>query len=122
MGLFSRRETGQHYEQLAADYLSRQGLRLLDKNFHSRSGELDLIMQDGPCLVFIEVKYRKNQNHGHAAEAVTFHKQARLIKTANWWMLKRGYHAESADFRFDVIAIHQHGQHIEWIKNAITQG
>ncbi len=122
MGLFSHRETGQHYEQLAAEYLSRQGLKILEQNFHARSGELDLIMQDGACLVFIEVKYRKNQHHGHAAETVTPRKQARLIKTANWWMLKRGCHIENTDFRFDVVAIHQHGQHIEWIKNAITQG
>ena len=122
MGLFSRRETGQQYEQLAADYLSRQGLQFLEKNFHTRCGELDLIMREGTCLVFVEVKYRKNQTHGHAAESITHQKKARLIKTANWWMLKHGFNAESTRFRFDVVAIHHYGQHIEWIKNAITQG
>ncbi|SUP51259.1 endonuclease distantly-like archaeal Holliday junction resolvase [Vibrio metschnikovii] len=75
MGLFSRRNTGLHYEQVAADYLSRHALRLLEKNFTTRVGEIDLVMRDGSCLVFVEVKYRKNQSYGHAAEMVTSHKK-----------------------------------------------
>lgn len=122
IALFSRRNTGLHYEQVAADYLSRHALRLLEKNFTTRVGEIDLVMRDGSCLVFVEVKYRKNQSYGHAAEMVTSHKKTRLIKAANWWMLKHGLSVDNTDFRFDVVAIHDNGQHIEWIKNAITQG
>ncbi len=122
MGLFNQRRAGQHYETMAADYLTRHQLQLIEKNFTTRAGEIDLIMRHGSCLVFVEVKYRKNQAYGHAAEMVTTSKKSRLIKAANWWMLKRGLNADTTDFRFDVVAIHQNGLDIEWIKNAITQG
>ncbi|MBF9001519.1 MULTISPECIES: YraN family protein [Vibrio] len=124
MGLFNRRKTGSHYEQLAANYLSRQGLTLIEKNFTIRGGEIDLIMQDGlsQTLVFVEVKYRQNQRHGHAAETVTRSKQRHLIRTATLWMKKQHLNIDATDFRFDVVAIHDSGHHIEWIKNAITEG
>ncbi|MBY7783625.1 YraN family protein [Vibrio fluvialis] len=122
MGLFSRRLTGQHYETTAAEYLRRRGLFLIEQNFQIRGGELDLIMRENQTLVFVEVKYRQNQRHGHAAEMVTRQKQARLIKAANWWMLKQGLSADNTDFRFDVVAIHDEGRQIDWIKNAITEG
>jgi len=118
----SQRSKGQFFEQTAADYLHRRGLRLIEKNFLAKGGELDLVMQDGASIVFVEVKYRTTQSHGHAAETVTRQKQQRLIKAANWWMLKQGLNTNSTDFRFDVIAIHDNGHHIEWIKNAITEG
>ena len=79
-------------------------------------------MQDGQSIVFVEVRYRKNQNYGHAAETVTFTKQQRLIKAANLWLLKQGLSIHSTDIRFDLVAIHQNGKQVEWIKNAITQG
>ncbi len=120
--MLNLRSKGQHFELQAADYLRRQGLQLVEKNFLARGGEIDLVMRDGSCIVFVEVKYRKNQNHGHAAESVTRQKQHRLIKAANWWMLKQRLNAEATDFRFDVVAIHNNGNHIEWIKNAITEG
>ncbi len=118
----SQRSKGQFYEQTAADYLQRRGLKLIEKNFISKGGELDLVMQEGSSIIFVEVKYRKTQSYGHAAETVTRQKQLRLIKAANWWMLKRGLNTDATDFRFDVIAIHHDGHHIEWIKNAITEG
>ena len=118
----NKRSKGQLYEQKAAEYLRCHGLHLIGNNFVAKTGELDLIMRDGNCIVFVEVKYRKSQSYGHAAETVTWQKQQRLIKAANWWMLKNGLNADSTDFRFDVVAIHNNGQHIEWIKNAITEG
>ncbi len=118
----SLRSKGQHYEQMAAEFLRRQGLKLIEKNFLTRGGELDLVMQEGTCTVFVEVKYRNSQNYGHAAECVTKQKQQRLIKAANWWMLKKGLNADSINFRFDVVAIHGDSNHVEWIKNAITEG
>ncbi len=120
--ILNLRSKGQQYEQMAATFLRRQGLSLIEMNFLARGGELDLIMRDGSSIVFVEVKYRSNQYHGHAAESVTKQKQRRLIKTANWWMLKQGLNIEATDFRFDVVAIHNNGNHIDWIKNAITEG
>lgn len=122
MGLFNRRKTGLFYEQQAADYLIRQGLILVEKNFVIRGGELDLVMRDKQTLVFVEVKYRDNPRHGHAAEMVTKQKQKRLIRSAMIWMKKQHLNVHNTDFRFDVVAIQDSGRHIEWIKNAITEG
>ncbi|WP_394248869.1 YraN family protein [Vibrio profundi] len=122
MALFSRRKIGNHYEELANKYLVRQGFSLIEQNFSAKCGEIDLIMRDQNTIVFIEVKYRKHTSYGHAAEMVTSSKILKLIKTANVWLLKQGLSAHSTDFRFDVIAIEQNGDNIEWIKNAITQG
>ncbi|WP_413477965.1 YraN family protein [Vibrio hibernica] len=116
------REVGSHYETLARDYLTRQGYRFIAANFNTRLGEIDLIMKDGHTFVFVEVKYRKHSHYGHAAEMVTYAKSQKLIKTAMIWLQQQRLSAETTQFRFDVIAIHQQGQDINWIKNAITQG
>lgn len=118
----SKRQSGEHYETLAEQYLIRQGLSSIERNFHSKGGELDLIMQEGTTIVFIEVRYRSNQHYGHAAETVTQSKMHKLIKTANVWLMEQGKSAHTTDFRFDLVALHQQGKQIEWIKNAITQG
>jgi len=122
MAAADRRKLGQHYESMAKDYLTRHGLNFVAANFNCKCGELDLIMREHQTLVFVEVKYRNQQHYGHAAEAVTYRKQQKLIKTAQWWLQQQGLSPYSTDFRFDVVAIHQHGSDINWIKNAITQG
>ncbi|MCE0494237.1 YraN family protein [Vibrio salinus] len=122
MKLFnSTRVVGSNYENMALTYLIRQGMKPVARNFNCRGGELDLIMKDKEAFVFIEVKYRKDQYHGHAAEAVTPTKKKRLIKASTVWLLKNNYSLYDTEFRFDVIAIHDEGKHIEWFKNAITQ-
>jgi putative endonuclease len=122
MGLFSRRDKGQHYETVAKIHLEGCGLIIIERNFTTRSGEIDLIMRDGNTFVFVEVRYRESQHYGHAAETISPRKVAKLLKTANYWLCKKGLSVEQTDLRFDVIAIHQQGKQIEWIKNAITQG
>ncbi len=117
----NKRAIGEFYEQAAADYLAGSGLRLIEKNFTCKTGELDLIMQDRQTLVFVEVKYRHDNLHGHAAEMVTPQKARKVIKAAYYWMMKKGYSPYTIDFRFDVIAIHNQGNDIDWYKNAITQ-
>ncbi|MCK6264806.1 YraN family protein [Vibrio sp. ZSDE26] len=122
MGLFSRRDIGQHYETVAKKHLEGCGLTLIERNFTARCGEIDLIMLDGSCVVFVEVRYRESKHFGHAAETISPSKVSKLLKTAHYWLLKRGQSVEQTDLRFDVIAIHEKGAQIEWIKNAITQG
>lgn len=60
----NKRETGSRYEDAAAAFLQSKGLRLLEKNFRCRKGEIDLILMDGACLVFTEVKYRSGPGCG----------------------------------------------------------
>ena len=67
----NKRRIGDKYELLAHQYLTRQGLSLIEKNFSTNGGELDLIMKDLDCIIFVEVRYRKSKSFGHAAETVT---------------------------------------------------
>ena len=67
----SRRAVGTHYEEEAARYLEQQGYQILERNFFSRYGEIDLIAKDEDTLVFVEVKYRSGASFGDPAEAVT---------------------------------------------------
>lgn len=116
------RAQGEYYEVAAEKHLICCGLSPIERNFSVKGGEIDLIMRDGHTIVFVEVRYRNSQAYGHAAETVTWNKMQKLIKAANLWLLKQGLSVYSTDFRFDLIAIHQQGKQIEWIKNAITQG
>ncbi|MFC5078627.1 hypothetical protein VTH8203_00531 [Vibrio thalassae] len=118
----NKRAVGKNYETLAKDYLGRQGLVALAENYTAKCGELDLVMQDGSTLVFVEVKYRQSTQYGLAQEMVTPSKARKLQKAATLWLLQNGLSPYDTDFRFDVVAIHQQGNDINWIKNAITQG
>ncbi len=111
----NKRQVGTKYEQLAMEYLEKSGYKILEHNFYSNFGEADVIAFEGKTLCFVEVKYRKSNRYGTAAEAVTPYKIRRCIKTARIYLMK---HKEFAglNIRFDVVAID--GEHIELIKNA----
>lgn len=111
----SRRAVGTYCEELAARYLKQQGYCILERNFFSRYGEIDLIAKDGTTLVFVEVKFRSNMAAGDPAEAVTARKQERIRKTAQYYLC---IHQISEDIpcRFDVAAVL--GSQIRLIKNA----
>ncbi|NPV28181.1 MAG: YraN family protein [Firmicutes bacterium] len=98
-----RRETGLKGEEIALSFLSSLGYRLLAKNFRCRLGEIDLIMQDGPVTVFVEVKTRRNLLYGTPQEAVSPAKQAKIRRLAQYYLLTKK--EEEAPLRFDVIAI-----------------
>lgn len=112
----NQRQVGSAYEKKAAEYLTGQGFRILEQNFYSRYGEIDIIAKDGRYLVFIEVKYRRNSSCGNPLEAVTAKKQKRICRTAFYYCTKMGY-GDRAPCRFDVVAI-EGEQEIIHIKNA----
>ncbi len=99
-----RRQEGYIQEQRAEEYLKGKGFRILKRNFYSRYGEIDIIAKDGEYLVFVEVKYRKNDRSGHPLEAVDIRKQKRICKTADWFCKRYGYQ-DGIPCRFDVIGI-----------------
>ena len=109
------RQKGTDKEVLAASYLERHGVKVLEKNFRSHSGEVDLIGQDGDCLVFIEVKYRRSVNKGSALEAVDIRKQKQICKVADYYRFLHKIGAYSP-MRYDVVAIQ--GESVIWVKNA----
>ena len=110
------RETGQAAEQRALDYLKRQGLKLIETNYQTRFGEIDLILRDGAVLVFTEVRLRSSNDFGGARASITVSKQAKLIKTANQYLAKI---ARPPPCRFDAVLLDNvNSGTIEWIKNA----
>ena len=112
---------GKQWEQLAESFLHKRGLKTLERNFNCRMGEIDLVMLDGPTVVFTEIRYRGNDAHGSGAESVTFTKQQRIISAAQRFLQFREHHP-SQSFRFDVISIgNDEGRTlINWIRNAFA--
>lgn len=110
--------SGARAEQLAAAFLQQQGLRLLEKNYRCRFGEIDLILQDGQTLVFVEVRLRSNPAFGGAAASITPSKQAKLLRTARHYLSGKPL----PSCRFDVILLAGlDGQQVEWLKNAFGE-
>lgn len=114
---------GLAYENIALKYLEKNKLTLINRNFHTRFGEIDLIMKDGDTLTFIEVRFRKSSAYGSASETVNTAKQLKIIKSAEVFLTQnQGWHLNS---RFDVIAISPatlspFKHKIEWHKAAFT--
>ena len=111
------RKKGAAYEQVAAAYLQNHGVRILERNYRNRRGEIDLIGKDGEYTIFIEVKYRKDDEKGSPAEAVNFAKQKTICKVADYYRMTHGM-GEFSAVRYDVVAIE--GEIITWYKNAFA--
>jgi putative endonuclease len=112
----SRQHIGQVAEDDALAYLLGQGLTLVTRNFRCRVGEIDLIMQDGETLVFVEVRARGKSDFGEAAESITRSKQRRLIKTAQLFLQRL---KKMPPGRFDAVTFNS-GK-INWLKNIIDE-
>jgi putative endonuclease len=108
-------DSGQHAEKLAIIYLQQHGLKLLESNYRCRFGEIDLIMQDGKEIVFVEVRLRSHATFGGAKESITRDKQRKLASAASHYLAAHG----SAPCRFDAMLLATPAtQQFEWIRNA----
>lgn len=115
----SRSETGRRGEELAAQYLLKQGYKVIARNYRVPCGEIDIIAQDKATLVFVEVKTRSSIGFGLPAESVTPRKQRQIAKAAFVFLEQNGGMNRSA--RFDVVSVVLSGggpPWIELIKNA----
>jgi putative endonuclease len=108
---------GRWAETYAKDFLISKGLRLIEQNYRSRFGEIDLIMQDARLLIFIEVRARFSTMYGDGAMSVTRAKQEKIIRTAALYIQHVNMH-NKATVRFDVVSIDGKTQALTWIKNA----
>ncbi len=115
------RARGEHWERTAEAFLHARGLKTVARNFNCRLGEIDLIMEDGDCLVFTEIRYRKSTYFGSGAESVTRTKQSRIIRAAQRY-LQFHPHCCLQPCRFDVLSLgHEGGQlTVNWIQDAFT--
>ncbi|MCR5508992.1 MAG: YraN family protein [Lachnospiraceae bacterium] len=111
----NKRKTGSIYEDMAAEYLIRNGIRIVERNFRSRYSEIDIIGHDGEYYIFFEVKYRRDPSAGDPVEAVDKRKQKRISRACDNFRVHRKL-KDSANIRFDVITIL--GDEIKWYKNA----
>ena len=111
----NNRATGSDREKQAEEYLKQQGMRVVERNFRCKLGEIDLIGWHQNYLVFVEVKYRSSNVKGSAVEAVYERKQRRICRVADYY---RNIHkiGSQAGVRYDVVAIQ--GERIEWLSNA----
>jgi len=105
---------GKQAEKKAAEYLHQQGLELIETNYRCRFGEIDLIMQHGHELVFVEVKYRKNQQYGQASEYFTRGKRKKVEKAMAFYLAQKKLNPNQIAHRIDVLAIDPH--QIQWFK------
>lgn len=114
------RETGATGEAIAAKYYIRQGYLLLNHNYRTRQGELDLILYRDDTLVFAEVKTRTSHSIAPPAQAVNFYKQQRLIAAAQFYLQHSPY--ADSNIRFDVVEVTPagNGWQVHCIPNAFT--
>lgn len=94
---------GKRGEDLAADYLIKQGSKILERNYRQRCGEIDIIARDGKTLVFIEVKTRRSNTFGSPFDAITPKKQQQIATTAKDYLCRKKLFNKPA--RFDVIGV-----------------
>jgi putative endonuclease len=110
--------SGKLAEALSAGYLQARGLRLIARNYRCRLGEIDLILADGPILVFAEVRLRRNRDFGGAAASVTAAKRQRILLAARHYLSGR----PERPCRFDVMLLDAlDPDRIEWIKDAFGE-
>lgn len=108
-------QKGMEKEAVAASYLERQGMHIVERNFRGRQGEIDIIGYHENYLVFTEVKFRSGKKKGTATEAVTFQKQKQICKVADYYRVLHKLGMNTM-VRYDVVAIQ--GEEIQWIQNA----
>lgn len=113
----NKRKIGAEQEALAEQYLIKQGYHILQKNFYSRFGEIDIIAKKDKYLVFIEVKYRKDEKMGFPEEAIDMRKQNNIIQMARFYMFQKKI-SENTPCRFDVVCIL--GEKIRLLENAFS--
>ncbi len=109
-----KQRQGQQWEQRALAHLLRQGLTLVEANYHCKSGEIDLILRDGAALVFVEVRQRAGRSHGGAAASITPAKSRRIVRAAQTYLQR---YDRLPACRIDVVAFD--GEALDWLRDAI---
>lgn len=105
-------------EALVADYLQARGLRLLERNYRCRMGEIDLILAEGTILVFVEVRLRRRSDFGGAAASITAAKRQRILRAARHYLSGK----PEPVCRFDAVLLDAlSADRIEWIKDAFGE-
>jgi len=108
-------KSGTEAEEHAKRYLLAQGMQFVEQNYRVPMGELDLIFKDKNQWVFVEVKYRKTDSRGKAAESFTSAKRSKMIRAIMCYLQQLNLNLHHTDLRIDLVAIDD--EHLSWIKN-----
>lgn len=115
----TKQQTGNYGEEIACEYLKKQGYKILERNYRIRGGETDIVAKEGVTLVFVEVKTRYSHDYGPPVESMTRWKIKALLKTATFYIQKIGW--RDKEYRLDFIGIDfvdsKDNPRIELIKN-----
>lgn len=114
----NRRRIGAERERIAADFLRGMGYTILELNYRTRAGEIDIIAEDGGTLCFVEVKYRSSTAFGYPGEAVGAAKQKKIIAVSRYYMTV--HHLWGRGMRYDVAEII--GDRIRVLKGCFEAG
>jgi len=109
-------ETGIKGEEIALGYLKKNGFKLLEQNWRTRRGEVDLITEKDKGLYFVEVKFRRTLGFGRGEEAVNLSKQKKMALAALDYIQKKVAHQRAIHFAALVIDGSQDPQRVEWIE------
>jgi putative endonuclease len=109
---------GEPAENLAAAFLESAGLKIIERNYRCRLGEIDLVAASGATLVFVEVRARHSEAFGGAAGSITAAKRKRVVAAARHYLLR---HRTSSACRFDVVLIRGREQRVEWLTDAFGE-
>lgn len=110
---------GQLAENRAYEFLCQHGLTIVERNYHCKCGEIDLIMRDQDFYVFTEVRLRRHAGYGNSIESITRHKQRKVIRAAEYYLLINNL-TNKVPCRFDAIGIDAE-ERITWLKNAFQK-
>ncbi|MBS4539781.1 YraN family protein [Clostridium sp. D2Q-11] len=110
------RSKGNFGEEIAIKYLLQKDYKILEKNFTTKLGEIDIIAKDKDIVTFIEVKLRRNSSYGHPFEAVDYRKQKKIINVAKLYAKYKNLY--NTQFRFDIIEVYSDSNDINHIIDA----
>ena len=111
---------GDHAERYAKRFLIDNGLQPIASNFRCRLGEIDLVMRDRDCIVFVEVRYRSGRRKASASDTVDAYKQRKLVRTAAMFLARQSQYANCVT-RFDVVGIDADAEglrRVRWLRDA----
>lgn len=103
-----RKQLGDWGEKVAAHHLEANGYKIVTRNWRCQRGEIDLVVQAGETLVFVEVKTRRGRNFGTPEQGVTPHKMRRLLELGQRYLL--AHDLDDVDWRVDMVAVELDGR------------
>jgi putative endonuclease len=113
-----RHQQGREGEDTARQYLEQQGLTFVEANFKCDMGEIDLVMQDQDCLVFVEVKFRTLEHFASILEQIRPAQCQRIRQVAQLYVIQRRLNEHTTPMRFDVVAVVGALEALYWLEDA----